>query len=302
MTIDRTQLLIGGGVIFWRLASKFDHNLLANKLKDLGLQKYCPEVRTHESALREALKENMHDLDGNMVRGLKNPKTDGYVVVLEEVGEIANTYQPLFTAKVDEHGSITVNPHSQNMLGELYVSFNKHKGTVPSSKVAKSLVDILEHLGATSLRDGGGFYWLHEDRLDEWRSIAEAVEQCVAENLDEDGKQKTECAIYMIRTQIDNLSARALKDAIVAEVKKRSDEIKEQANRPGLKSKAFVARQKEAQALHDRVKYFEDLLGEGLRELHDVADVCENEVVESALQQIPDFLGALGDVEIQEVA
>jgi len=156
----------------------------------------------------------------------------------------------------------------------------------------------LEHLGATSLRDGGGFYWLHDERLEEWRQVAEAVEAATDTHAEE-GKQKTESAIYLIRTQIDNLSARALKDAIVAEVKKRAVEIAEQASKAGTKQAAYTARQREAQALHDRVKYFENLLGEGLKELHEVADECENTVVESALAKIPDFFGELSQAAVE---
>jgi hypothetical protein len=301
MTIDKTQLLIGGGVIFWRLAAKFSYQQLKDNLTKFGLEKYAPEVRTNESALRESLKEVTSDLEG-MIRALKNPKTDGYAVVQEDVGEEANSYYQLYTAKVDEHGAITVQPHNQNTLGELYVAFGKHKGTVTNLNVAKSLVSILEHLGATALRDGGGFYWLHDDKLDQWREIAQAIEDATDQAVEEGStKQKAESAIYLIRTQIDNLSARALKDAIIAEVRKRSEEIKEHANRPGLKQKAFASRQREAQALHDRVKYFEDLLGEGLAELHEVADVCENEVVEAAVQQLPNFFAMLGDAKIEEV-
>lgn len=302
MTVNKNQLLIGGGVIFWRLASRFNRNLLMNNLALLGYDKYCPEERTNESALRESLKDSLAEFEGAaLIRPLKNPKTDGYAVVQEDVGEQANEYHQIFTARVDEHGEIFVTPPSDMIRGELYTSFNRHKGTITSAKVASCLVEVLEHLGATSLRDNGGFYWLHDDKIEEWLKVAEAVEAATAQST-ETGAERIESAIYLIRTQVDNLSARALKDAIVAEVKKRAIEISDESNKPGLKQKAFLARQKEAQALHDRVKYFEDLLGEGLKELHAVADKAEDCVIQNGLNQIPGLFGDLGLDAVVEAA
>ncbi len=301
MSVETTKLLIGGGVIFWRLASRFDHNLLQNNLAALGMEKFAPGTRTDESALREALKDVTKDIDDKMVRPLKDVKKDGFVVIKEEVGEHDNTYASLFTARVDEFRTIHTSTTDLAINAELGIAFQKHSGLVTSLSVATALVKILEHYGATSLRDGGGFYWLHEDRIDEWREVAKAVEAAADTSGEKDAKDKVECAIYLIRTQIDDLSARALTDAIVAEVKKHADEIVADAARPGLRQKTYHARQREAQALHDRIKYFENLLGDALPKLHECANIAENEVVNSALQAIPDFLTALGDINCEPV-
>lgn len=294
MPIEQSQVLLGGAVVFWRLASRSDRQRLFDALASHGLDRFCPEPRTPASALKEAVSTYSSECHGHaMVRGLKNSEKNGFLVVHEQIGDSDNTYRKLFSVKVNDSGfletqSLDVRPDIAR-IEELY---NANRRVVTSAAVAGLLVDLVEHYRGTPLRPNGGFYWIESGVLPDFVAVAGSIEQCAVDDTS---------AVHFLKTAVDNLSVRALKDAIVAEVQAKAREIEDAATEGTLKSRGFKIKQSQAQSLHERVSYFENLLGEALSELHEVADNCEKQVVENALQAIPDFLSGLTITEVQEV-
>lgn len=292
MSLETKEIKVCGGVTYWSLGTLFTRQTLVDGFHDLGLKEYTPEVRGPASALSEAVREHyaspavQSSLEKNeklLFRKIDlsdEPKdTYGLAVVLETLEAGGNDYQTVHTFKtVGNDGTINVSPGTNI---DLYESVNKlyrkHRQTVGQHAVARSLVEALGYLGGTVLRPAGGIYWLDDSQLETWEKLGSVVASATLE-----GQQS---CLYLLRTILDDSAVRAVRDAIVSEIQIKAAKIEENSKSGNIGERAFRQRRREAQNLHDRVSYFENLLGVALKQLHEAADTCEQEVVEAGLAE-----------------
>jgi hypothetical protein len=267
-----TTFDVGGAVVFWTACEFTDRERLRDSLQHLGLDQFVPDPRPHASVLKDALEET---LGGSRVLVRPLADRDGFTVIKEQRGKNANDYVTELIARVR-------NPELPNLEFEPYDSratrvneaFRRHTGRVPAVQLSACLVKIVEHLGGTRLRPTGAVYWIPGHKLDEWSAVAKAVEAA------SDGKPS---AVYLLRHRLDGDAVRAIRDAVITEVRGEANRISEEVHTGDLGSRALETRKQQAQELRDKVLLYEDLLSVGLAELHRVIDDADQATATAAL-------------------
>lgn len=264
-----------GVVTYWHsVRSSFDQ--LEQKLADLPYgvgQKIMCERRKPASILKAAL-EDVFDASSQLVRRTKKANT--FEVVREERGATENTYTHEFGAAVDpKTGELAF---SQDLGWEtdqkVRLAYEAQTDRVTASQVGRIMVDGVKECFGTSLRDRGGVYWVPGDKLWLWLEIAQRVEACGLEN----GGNQT----FLIRHALDQDALRAVHTAIVREVRSEARQAREAIDaEPG--EKALERQRDELAALGQKIKFYENVLGETLPEMQ---QLCEETVTAAATAQL----------------
>ena len=251
-----------GTITYWTASEYTKLDSLRSGLEDLGLGQFCPEPRTPQAALRDALQETFPGKDFSV----EKLEDQGFEVVRIERGELRNSYHHLLTAKLNEdHTTILFQPLTQQAQ-DVVASYNKHLGQVKVSAVTGCLTAILAHLGGTRLRPGGGIYWLADDRLPLWERVGQATEGAAV------GGRTT---VYRIRHDLDRDSVKAVHDAIAGEVRAEAEKLGADLQSGTLGERGLKNRQLQATALRDKIREYEQILGLSLESLHRAVDDAE---------------------------
>lgn len=269
------SMKVGGGVIFWSLAEWTDHAALKTGLTDAGFADFAPPARAPITALKDAL---VDVLGGSCVLIRPLASKDGFVVVREDRGEEDNNYATLMQAKVGEDGLLLFRPLNDKAR-EVVESYNRHIGYVSAGSVASSLVKIMGGLGKTTLRETGGLYWLPDHMLKQWEAVARATEVAAC---------KGTSRLYLLRHLMDADACRAIRDAVQTEILAEAKRLEAELVDPtvDLGERALSHRGRLCIDLKDRIKSFEELLGESLASLHQAVDGVETALAAAALRDL----------------
>lgn len=297
MSFDKREVRVSGGVTYWSLGQAYDRRTLVEGFQRLGLQEFTPEVRGSKSALNEAVREYYetpaaYTLQSNekiLLRPIdtstESKDTHGLAVVLEtRETDGKNDYQVLRNFRTVDNDHVVCDPEDYDTQQSVNQLFRKHRQTVGQHAVARALVESLVFFGGTSLRPSGAVYWVEEGKLQQWAELTDLIKQATLIG---------ESKVYLLRTLLDDSAVQAVKDAIIHEVRATAAGIEEKATTGNIGERAFRARRRDAQGLHSRVAYYENILGQALTELHAVADQCENAVVEAGLAEFADLFPTL---------
>lgn len=244
--------------------------LCAEKLAQLreGFDKLVPNERTPEACLKSALlqfcdehKTKLRDLQ---VQSHKNPKVNGYEIVVIERDESHNDYYKSFSVKHDASDGLLSFDFSvqRSDADTIRALFEEHKGMLTAAGVGTMLVSVLGKLGAVTMREQGGIYWLPIANLPVWRELAKLLEG-------------TPNKLFDMVTGIDAGTVRAVSHFIHEEVEKAVAVLTDDVTRNLQTEEAIERRLVVAHSLHDRVKLYENLLGETMQDLHQAVNSCE---------------------------
>lgn len=271
-----------GGVCFWD-AGPTRRDLLEARLKQINLERFTPPPRSDSCALKSSVADyadtQLAELrsqrkgsgsDGGekfkrdkVIQGKLNQKTNGIELVdVTRHEQNTNDYVTDFAAKVVE-GEVVVTK-GYDPQHKLQAGFNTAKGILTGQAVGKSLIEIIADLKGTTLRELGGVYWLPPESVPAWKEVIRAFE---------DVGEKTK--VHLMETPINELTVRAVRDAIVGEVMDAATRLTEELTSGSLGEKAVENRKQRALGLHSRVKEYEAILGEALTSLHEVIQVAE---------------------------
>ena len=267
-----TTFEVGGAVVFWTACAFTDRDKLIQGLAPLGLDEFVPEPRPAASILRDALEETL-GTPRTLVRPLA--RRDGFTVIKEERGPNDNCYVTELIARVRDVDppSIDFTPWDER-ASRVNAAFERHKGRLPAVQLSACLVKLVECLGGTRLRPTGAVYWIPGPKLDEWASIANAVESA------SEGKPS---AVYLLRHRLDADAVRAIRDAVVAEVQSATSRIAEDIAAGELGNRALETRKQQAHDLREKVLLYEDLLNVGLADLHQAIDSADQSAATASL-------------------
>jgi hypothetical protein len=267
-----STLDVGGAVVFWTASEFTDREKLRAGLAPLGFDEFIPDPRPHASVLKDALEEA---LGGPRVLVRPLADRDGFTVVREERGKSTNSYTTDLIARVATPDSVNIDYDPLDERASLVnAAFRKHRGRIPAVQLSGCLVKVVEFLGGTRLRPTGAVYWIPGPKLDDWASVARAVEQS------SDGRPS---AVYCIRHRLDPDAVRAIRDALVAEVQGDAGRICDEVTSGDLGTRALETRKRQASELRDKVLLYEDLLSVGLVDLHRVVDAADQAAASAAL-------------------
>jgi hypothetical protein len=277
-TVQDKVPIVGGAVVYWNIGSNTNRQATLERLAELNLDQFTPEPRTPNAALADALRE-VYGGATVLVRPLKNREDNGFTVVDEERRETRNEYRQRLVARVKD-GRLEVEHPQYGLCGPeevLLTAFQNALLTISPAAVSKCLVEILQHLGGTRLRENGSVYWLPEYALSLWEKIAAVVEQAAV---------NCKSTVYLLRTVMDDATIRAVKDAIVYEVCQAAEAIQEEVAGGELGERALQTREQRAKDLHYRVRTYETILGEALDTLHEVVGTARQAAASAmALQE-----------------
>lgn len=263
-----------GAVVFWT-AGPTSRDLLNARLESIGVR--VAAERTDNSALENAMKEygKDHVSKGHkvLVRANKKPGTNGYSFIQEAKEEHRCYHTHDFSAKVDEGQVKTTGGYTD--VAALQRLFEHFKAVLTGASVGQALVGILADLGAMTLKDSGGIYWVPEDKLDLWYQVAEAVETSAIGG--------HESHVDSFTTTMDEHTARALKRGIVREIAETTKALRTEIA-GGMGEKAMESRQEAAVSLHKRVDQYAVILEDTLDELHEQIQGVEELVTLLTLQ------------------
>jgi hypothetical protein len=267
----RSDLDVGGAVVFWALADWSNRQRLEAEFNALGIAALVPDPRPAAACLRSALDDAFAG-PRVLVRPLAS--RDGFAVVKEDRGPAANRYDTQLTARVTgTPASLTFDPWD-GRAAVVEESYRRQLGRIPAAQLSTALVKVVEAVGGIRLRPNGAVYWLPGPRLDEFAAAAGAVERA-AEN--------RPSSVYVLRHRLDRHAVRAVRDAVVHEVRAEADRICQEVAAGDLGTRALEARQKHAGELRQKVVLYEDLLRVGLQGLHAAVDQADQAAATAAI-------------------
>jgi hypothetical protein len=267
MNNEHSNLGIGGAVVFWKMASKTDHDELCGGLGDLGLHDFMPDPRKPLSLLKEALGLTF-DAGCYLIRPLASK--DGYAVVKEEKGKDENQYEHIGSATVSDDDRISTSCLSYEDEEKIKLHYRDVSGHVTGSQVTQTLLKILTRLGGVTLRPSGAVYWLPLESLPEWEHVVKVVENAAC---------KGEAMVHVMQVTFDESSVRAIAEGLIEDVTNEADAIIGQLQGGKLKDNTLRKRLEQATTLRAKVESYELALGKSLTKLH--AKLDEIEVAQS---------------------
>ena len=262
-----------GGTVSWWLGHTTDPEALRTGLDRLGFD-YKAEPRTWNAALKVAMAE-LSDR-GSLVRSLANRDEDGYTAIKETKGHAENDFDVTFNAKVNEDGEVTLTRFESvagkinrwDFQNDLQVKTAYWKRVLPAATVSSIMEDIVvKRFDGQNLREKGGMYgnyfFPEEHEASVWK-LREVIINASASN----------------RVTINGFTANIstfinLKERVIEDIKRETQVIKDEITKNEYGDRALTNRVARCDALIDRMKRYEGILGETL-------GVCR-ECIDSAL-------------------
>jgi hypothetical protein len=268
-----------GAFTFWTAADT-PRDTLIERLTRIDLEKFCPPERTNTAALQIALNEYKANTRRQMrsaakhgekskldvaVQGLADRQTNGFEVVGIERGDDSNGYTGRFSAKVTLEGQVEITRGylDWDERASLQRMYETAKATLGAEALGPALTEIAKSLGATTVREAGGVYYLPNAGVARWEEVIQAFQSA--------GASKVYCA----KVVMDAETVRAVKDAIISEVTESATVLANEIAGGDLGEIALQNRVAKARVLHGRVNEYSAILNDTLKHLHDIVNVAE---------------------------
>jgi hypothetical protein len=282
----RTSLQLGGGIVFWSLTAHSDRGRLLAGWGALGLDRFVPDPRSSVAILKSALEQVYADANV-LVRPLSS--RTGWTVVRETRGQEGNGYENALVARICPTSGVVLFNQTTEETAKVLAAFSEHVGRVQAAQVSLALVKVVQSLGGIRLRPTGAVYWLPGDKLERWADASKAVELAAAGGVN---------SAYVVEHPLNAEAVRAVRDALVCEVRTETARIQREIAEGDLGDRALETRRQETAALHQKVRTYEELLGVAIDVLKDSADQAEQA---DAVAQLLQAAGPDTAADAQEV-
>lgn len=261
---------VDGAVIFSALGEWSDLAKLRDGITAAGFGDYAPEPRTAQAALKDAMTSTFPK---HLIEQLE--ARDAWEICEVIRGMERNEYALRHTVTLKEGPKISLSNYNDEVGTRLVNNFNTYLGLVRCSGVTMCLTKILSRLGGTSLRPKGSIYWLPGYQVERWEKVCAAVEAACA--------CEVENKCYIIRHAMDGDALKAVRDAIVNEVKSETSRIQEEIESGDLGERALSHRKDQALALKEKIGQYEEALNVGLHGLVGMVEKVEQSALAAAL-------------------
>ena len=266
-----------GSMTYWSLGQQTDPDVLQNGLGQIGLPNCAPAQRTWLMSLKAALAE-LFAKPEELIRPLRHKAKNGYTIVVEEKGEYENTYTRTVNACVDDEGRVSITAGEADRY-ELQRLTNHYRRVLPASSVSDMLTDIIHgQFGGITLKSSGGLYFIPEEFVGKWMDVRMVIEASAV--------QPTENAVSVLPLEMNEMTARDLKRSICREIETEAERLRKDIAENALGDQALLNRAVRASQLRDRIRQYEQILGEALGVCHQNLDIAIQAFsVASAVQQ-----------------
>jgi hypothetical protein len=266
-----------GSMTYWSLGQQTDPDVLQNGLRQIGLPDFAPAQRTWLMSLKAALAE-MFAKPEELIRPLRHKHRNGYTVVVEEKGEYDNRYTRTVNACVDDEGRVTITAGEADRF-ELQRLTNHFRRVLPSSSVSDMLTEIIHgQFGGITLKNNGGLYFVPEQFVGKWLDVRMVVEASAV--------APTENHLSVLPLEMNEMTLRDIKRSICREVETEAERLRKDIAENSLGDQALLNRAVRASQLRDRIRQYEQILGEALGVCHQNLDIAVQAFsVASAVQE-----------------
>lgn len=282
------RLQIGGAVIFWKLAKGTHCYRCRQGLAAMDLEQFAPEKRSFASALRAAMEDVYPAPRGSKysVRPIEN----GFAVVADDA-KFAKPGDPwgkvIARATFSPSEEVTLDPWDPDRAHQLASSISSVREWFSSAAVAKSLVSLIEHFGGVPLRPNGAIYWLKQEHLERWTSVAAVFEAASGGHMpgDDSDKKSEPTKVHMLRVVADEQMVVAVGDALSEEIESACREIEAELSTGTLGERACENRLQKSNALLQKVRRYEEAFGKPMATLTDAIQRAGTAIAMATLQQ-----------------
>jgi hypothetical protein len=266
-----------GSLTYWSLGQQTDPDVLQNGLRQIGLPDFAPAQRTWLMSLKAALAE-MFAKPEELIRPLRHKHRNGYTVVVEEKGEYDNRYTRTVNACVDDEGRVTITAGEADRF-ELQRLTNHFRRVLPSSSVSDMLTEIIHgQFDGITLKNNGGLYFVPEQCVGKWLDVRMVVEASAV--------APTENHLSVLPLEMNEMTLRDIKRSICREVETEAERLRKDIAENSLGDQALLNRAVRASQLRDRIRQYEQILGEALGVCHQNLDIAVQAFsVASAVQE-----------------
>lgn len=272
--MSKVEIPISGNLVGWTLSDKTDRSALEDVWDVAGYGDYVPSPNSEKSALHSALKK-VWGGPRCLVRPIKGAT---YAVVAEKAGDDSLTHDVSFIAKTPSSeslasGSANVRFYDTNTKqrvtpprrDEVQALFMTELDRLPSVRVARALVDILDSFNAIPFKPGrgnGGVYYLPEEHYAQWVILSEAVVAA-----DPSCRNRFQEACVAMNQKTCDTVLRSVTATLMKETADMAIDISGNGNNGDLGKRALKTKQVRADQLRYRVKHYEKLLNVNLSAL-----------------------------------
>jgi hypothetical protein len=272
-----------GAMTYWTLGPQTDPEILQRGLSQLGLPDVAPTQRTWLMSLKAALAEIFAKPE-ELVRPLRHKQRNGYTVVVECKGEHENNYTRTVNASIDKNGVVSITAGEVDHF-ELQRLTYHYRRVLPASSVSDMLTEIIHgQFAGISLKANGGLYFVPERHVGRWMDIVMVVEAAAVNDTAND--------LSVVPLEMNDMTLRDIKRSITREIESAAERLRKDIAENKLGGDALLTRAVRAKDLRDRIRQYEEILGQAL-------DVC-HENLDTAVQAFSVASAVQADDEVFE--
>jgi hypothetical protein len=272
-----------GGVCILNAASALRDTVFA-AAEAVGCGKYVPKQPATTTTLSLAMRAVGATLYGKRRKQpivARHIDGDAFECVRVVPGSDRNTYHHLFSASIDRQWNVTVlahnhDAHSGTLESALSSAVVTMRDYLPSPVVSQVAVKILSSWKGVLLKDDGGVWFLADEHLDKYRTLAAGLRQ--------DGRgPKFTLTTFPIDANPDTVAhvLQKVRDAVNEGVNQIMQDVLEASG--GMNDRSISVRLSRANRLLALVEQYQSLTGIAMPELTDAIEQCKQAVTVNRL-------------------
>jgi hypothetical protein len=260
------ELAKAGAVVYWSRLQEVSRDTLAAALQDNGINEdeaKLPELPGPVVALRRAVKDQQTRT--KLVRSLKGT---GWAIVQENASENDIDFEKELIIRLDKVGRVTFDSGyrrggaDSKVTEAIEKAYQHYLNVYASTTISTWLVNQVDRMRGTALRDSGGFYYIPPHAVEHWISLKIAL------------NYYANCGkLYRIpAVQVEDV-VEAVLDSITDEIEKTAAKLDEALAEGSLGARALQNRADGMEPILNKVEEYEKILGVKLDTLKD--RVCD---------------------------
>ncbi len=271
-----------GLITWWKLGGSVSLQTLQEKWD--GDQSVLPRAVSEQAAMQRAARKLFEDhAKGRFIEKL--PKTQGFAVVRTEhaepvVGEAPPDPTYVTEMKVwlddDDELQCRINTSSYGQPSEvrkqIWDAYNKALDQLDAADISTWLIRQAEANQSVRLREGGGIYFVPEDRVERWHKVSALIEaSCYG------------ASVYEVPAVRSEKAVEAILAALVAEATQELERIGKELSEQPLGKRGIMTRQSACSGILKKLTHYETLLGAKLTDVRGSVTALEGRLVEALM-------------------
>lgn len=262
-----------GAIVYWALSGPMTHFALEIAWVQAGFDRGdVPAPPNPQTACLRAVNEERSERARRLRRPLGGRK--GHAIVDEDAKERDLEYAVVCRAEVDAAGRIQVETECDGLRRRIETAYQRHLFNELSATDISGWISrrLLPKVDAVALRSTGGFYFVPNQNLQQWRSMAKAIESCSYHTF------------YEVPAMHTDEAVKAILASIQTEAKGIADDMWADLADGKIGERALSTRAKKAEAMRSKVARYERLLGLALPNLQESLEKLQANLAAAALK------------------